>query len=91
MNGERGLAETTDDEATAGGPACPFCGERWSRSMLDALDAATVHRGCACRAAAPPRQDNAAADPAPSHDILCESCGRALFRAMTTHGTRDTP
>lgn len=67
------------------GPACPFCGSPWSAAMLAALDEATVHHGCACcpetAPAAPP-----AAFPSPPRDIACDSCGRALFRAVAPGG-----
>lgn len=66
-------------------PTCPFCGEPWSAAMLAALDKATVHHGCACCPEPGP-----AARPAPvqasSTDIACDSCGRALFRAVRPGG-----
>lgn len=90
MNGTMTMTiENSGDESGPGpgegaGPSCPFCGQRWSQAMLDALEEATVHHGCACC----PEPGAVAAKPVPvsTRDIACDSCGRALFRAVAPGG-----
>ena len=88
MNGTMPMTIETTGEAYGAEsppPTCPFCGQPWSAAMLAALDGATVHHGCACCPEPDPRARPAPV-PATSHDIACDACGRALFRALPSGG-----
>ena len=60
---------------TQTGPTCPCCAAPWTEPMLAHFDAMSMPGGCACCGDAP----SAEALPVPTEDLVCASCGRAIY------------
>lgn len=87
------MSDPINNPAAAQAPHCPFCGVGWSDDMLQALERATVHDGCACCSDPAPANghDPAAETIPPAEDIDCDSCGRSIFRAVTPSFQKEKP
>jgi len=57
-------------------PDCPFCGAKWSDAMVAEFALFSSSGGCACCGDDPAAIVRAQA---PSRDLCCASCGRAIY------------